>query len=94
MSEEIRLNRQFIEQEVPLAKPADVAVYLMMLAVGQDFKKVAEKLNMKESDVLRAWAYWLDRGGLQETEAKTEPKANTEAKPEREAQQKESAVNM
>ncbi len=92
MSEEIILSRQFIEQEVPLAKPADVAVYLMMLAVGQDFKKVAEKLHMKESDVLRAWAYWLDRGSLQETEAKTEPKVGTEAKPERKAQQKESAA--
>ena len=50
MSEEIRLSRQFIEQEVPLAKPVDVAVYLMMLAVGQNFKQVAEKLNIKESD--------------------------------------------
>lgn len=74
MSDEIRLSKEFIEQEVPLAKPEDVAVYLMMLAVGQDFGKAAEKLRMKESDVLRAWAYWLDRGVLQGTEIAVQKK--------------------
>lgn len=74
MSDEIRLSRQFIEQEIPLAKPEDIAVYLMMLAVGQDFRKVAEKLSMKESDVLRAWAYWLDREPVQTEKAEKEIK--------------------
>lgn len=64
MKEEIRLSRSFIEQEVPQAKPEDLAVYLMLLAVGQDFQKAAKMLGMKESDVLRAWAYWLDRGAF------------------------------
>lgn len=98
MSDEIKLSRRFIEQEVPLAKPVDVAVYLMMLAVGQDFKKVAEKLNIKESDVLRAWAYWLDRGGVQGTEAKTktetERNTQTEAKPAGQAQTEKTAAQQ
>ena len=44
MAEEIRLSKSFIETELPQAPPLYVSVYLMTLAVGQDVKKVAEKL--------------------------------------------------
>ena len=79
MSEEIRLSRTFIEQELPKAPPLYVSVYLMTLVVGQDSKLVAEKLHATESDVLRAWAYWLDRGISQET--KTEEAQKTQSSP-------------
>lgn len=80
MSEEIRLRRSFIEQEVPQAKPEDVAVYLMMLAVGQDFQKAAQMLHMKESDVLRAWAYWLDRGAFDKADSRIQTAKAAEKK--------------
>ena len=86
MSEEIRLRRSFIEQEVPQAKPEDVTVYLMMLAVGQEFQKVAQMLHMKESDVLRAWAYWLDRGAFSKTDSKVQTVGHAEEKAAEQAQ--------
>lgn len=48
MAEEIRLSKSFIETELPQAPPLYVSVYLMTLAVGQDAKKVAEKLKATE----------------------------------------------
>lgn len=56
MAEEIRLSKSFIETELPQAPPLYVSVYLMTLAVGQDAKKVAERLKATETDVLYAWA--------------------------------------
>ena len=38
----------------------------MTLAVGQDAKKVAERLKATETDVLYAWGYWKGKGYLQE----------------------------
>ena len=58
MAEEIRLSKSFIETELPQAPPLYVSVYLMTLAVGQDAKKVAERLKATETDVLYAWGYW------------------------------------
>lgn len=70
MAEEIRIDRDFIEKELPKAPPLYVSVYLMTL-VGGTSAEIAEKLNALESDVLRAWAYWKDRGFLREKEAGT-----------------------
>lgn len=72
MAEEIRLSKSFIETELPQAPPLYVSVYLMTLAVGQDAKKVAEKLKATETDVLYAWGYWKGKGYLQE-EQRQEP---------------------
>ena len=55
MAEEIRLSKSFIETELPQAPPLYVSVYLMTLAIGQDAKKVAERLKATETDVLYAW---------------------------------------
>ena len=79
MAEEIRINRDFIEKELPSAPPLYVSVYLMTLACGGSSADIAAKLGALESDVLRAWAYWKDRGFLQKTAAK--PKAESTAEP-------------
>ena len=73
MAEEIRLHKNFIETELPQAPPLYVSVYLMTLAVGQDAKMVAEKLNATETDVLYAWGYWKGKGYLQGAEKRQEP---------------------
>lgn len=61
MADMIQLSKKFIEEELPAAPPLYVSVYLMTLAIGRDSAKVAETLHATESDVLRAWAYWMDR---------------------------------
>ena len=68
MAEKIALSKNFIETELPAAPPLYVSIYLMTLAIGQDSAKVAEKLHATESDVLRAWAYWMDRKVMQKAE--------------------------
>ena len=68
MAEEIRLSKSFIETELPQAPPLYVSVYLMTLAIGQDAKKVAERLKATETDVLYAWGYWKGKGYLQEAQ--------------------------
>lgn len=68
MAEEIRISRDFIEKELPTAPPLYVSVYLMTLAGGGTSAEIAAKLGALESDVLRAWAYWKDRGFLKERE--------------------------
>ena len=70
MADKIELSKSFIETELPVAPPLYVSIYLMTQVVGQDSKKVAEKLNATESDVLRAWAYWMDRNVMQKAEEK------------------------
>ena len=75
MAEEIKLSKNFIEMELPAAPPLYVSIYLMTQVVGRDSAKVAEKLHATESDVLRAWAYWMDRKTMQKEEPKQEPKA-------------------
>ena len=79
MAEEIRLSKSFIETELPQAPPLYVSVYLMTLAVGQDAKKVAERLKATETDVLYAWGYWKGKGYLQE-EKKQETEETEQAK--------------
>lgn len=69
MAEEIRIGKDFIEKELPTAPPLYVSVYLMTLAAGGSSAEIAGRLNVLESDVLRAWAYWKDRGYLQEKTA-------------------------
>ena len=79
MADKIELSKAFIEQELPAAPPLYVSIYLMTQVVGRDSAKVAEKLNATESDVLRAWAYWMDRKVMQKEEEKpAEPPAPPE----------------
>ena len=71
--DEIKLSKHFIETELPKAPPLSVCIYLMTLSLGESSAAVAEKLNISESDVLRAWAYWKDRGFLKAKPAPKEP---------------------
>lgn len=66
MAEKIELSKAFIEKELPSAPPLYVSVYLMTLACGGTAAEVAQRLNATETDVLRAWLYWKERGYLQE----------------------------
>lgn len=68
MAEEIRISRAFIEQELPQAPPLYVSVFLMTQAIGQKAAEVAHALDILESDVLRAWKYWQERGYLLEAQ--------------------------
>jgi len=84
MADKIELTKAFIEQELPAAPPLYVSIYLMTQVVGRDSAKVAEKLNATESDVLRAWAYWMDRKVMQKEEekpAKQQPKLIASERP-------------
>lgn len=83
MAEKIELSKSFIETELPVAPPLYVSVYLMTLVVGRDSAKVAEKLHATESDVLRAWAYWMDRKVMQKGEESKPPQRRTLVSSER-----------
>ena len=67
MADEIRLSKNFIETELPMAPPLYVSVYLMTLATGGTAAEVAKKLNATETEVLYAWGYWKGKGYLKET---------------------------
>lgn len=66
MSEEIRISKQFIQEEVPKAPPLYVSVYLLIQSsgIGTTPGKIAEMLDVLESDVRHAWQYWQERGVL------------------------------
>ncbi|MBM6829543.1 DnaD domain protein [Anaerotignum lactatifermentans] len=73
MAEEIRVSVEFIEKELPLAPPLYVSVFFMTQAMGRQATaaEVAQKLDILESDVLKAWKYWKGRGcGLWKEEKK------------------------
>lgn len=62
MAKEIYLSSEFVEKELPLAPPLYVSIYLMTKSLeGADAARIADKLNILESDVVRAWQYWKDR---------------------------------
>lgn len=73
MAEEIRVSVEFIEKELPFAPPLYVSVFFMTQAMGRQAAAadVAQKLDILESDVLKAWKYWESRGcGLWREEKK------------------------
>ncbi|WP_304507085.1 DnaD domain protein [Anaerotignum sp.] len=62
MAREICITNEFIERELPLAPPLYVSIYLMTKALeSSDASVIAKRLNVLESDVLRAWQYWQER---------------------------------
>ncbi|MDD3393887.1 MAG: DnaD domain protein [Anaerotignum sp.] len=62
MAKEICISNEFIEKELPLAPPLYVSIYLMTKALeGADAAKIAQRLKVLESDVIRAWQYWQER---------------------------------
>ena len=63
MAEEIHILKDFIEKEVPKAPPLYVSVFLMTKAAEgkTSAAEIAEKLEILESDVLKAWRYWEER---------------------------------
>ncbi len=63
MAEEITIPINFIETELPKAPPLYVSVFLMTKAMPKcTAAEIAEKLVILESDVLKAWQYWADKG--------------------------------
>lgn len=85
MADEIKLSKNFIETELPVAPPLYVSVYLMTVATGGTAAEVAAKLGATETDVLYAWGYWKGKGYLQETEekqTKQQPKLIASQRPE------------
>lgn len=63
MAEEITIPITFIETELPKAPPLYVSVFLMTQAMPKcTSAEIAEKLAILESDVLKAWQYWADKG--------------------------------
>lgn len=81
MSEFIQINKQFIETEMTQAPPLYVCVYLLSKAKeNATTEEIAKDLNILESDVIRAFAYWQDREVVEEI-----PKAEETAKTPKEA---------
>ena len=53
MADEIRLSKNFIENELPTAPPLYVSVYLMTVAAGGTAAEVAAKLGVGNGCPLR-----------------------------------------
>ena len=82
MAKEICISSEFIEKELPLAPPLYVSVYLMTKALEDvDAATIARKLNVLESDVIRAWQYWQDREKVKPNDG-TQVRIFMEQKPE------------
>ncbi len=82
MAKEICISGEFIEKELPLAPPLYVSVYLMTKALeGVDAATIARRLNVLESDVVRAWQYWQDREKVKPSEG-AQTRIFMEQKPE------------
>ncbi len=62
MAEEITIPITFIETQLPKAPPLYVTVFLMTQATKQNAAEIAKKLEILESDVLKAWQYWEEKG--------------------------------
>lgn len=63
MADEITISITFIETELPKAPPLYVSIFLMTQATKQGTAaEIAEKLEILESDVLKAWQYWTEKG--------------------------------
>lgn len=62
MAEEITIPITFIETELPKAPPLYVSIFLMTQATKQNAAEIAKKLQILESDVLKAWQYWAEKG--------------------------------
>lgn len=70
MAREISISNEFIERELPLAPPLYVSIYLMTKALeSNDASIIAKRLNVLESDVLRAWQYWQERESIKAHDA-------------------------
>lgn len=67
---QIVLPKAFIERYMPHAPHAFTVIYIYAYSGGQSGKSlsnqaIAEALNILESDVIRAWKYWQEKGLLQ-----------------------------
>ena len=65
----VPVPREFIESRMAKAQGAYVKVYLLALLSGADGEEItaaemAEKLDLLESDVIKALAYWKNEGVL------------------------------
>ena len=63
----IPLDASFIEKYMPAANPTHVAVYVYALGMcylgkPSDNEYIARSLDILESDVLKAWKYWMKKG--------------------------------
>jgi len=76
----VSIDKSFILENIPDSNPTYIKVYLYLLALsGQDvdFKVIADKLSLLESDVLNAYKYWEEKGAfssdIKPTYTKEEP---------------------
>ncbi len=65
----VPVSKDFIETMMPSANPAYVTVYLYIMMLAMDSRKVetkdiAKKLGLIESDVVNAIKFWNDKGAL------------------------------
>ena len=77
--------KDFIEKEVPKAPPLYVSVFLMTKAAEgkTSAAEIAEKLEILESDVLKAWRYWEERDCFAKEAAQvSQPKAVPSERPQ------------
>ncbi len=100
----IPLDVSFIEKYMPRANPTHVTVYIYALTMcyqnkPSDNASIAAALDILESDVIKAWKYWMKTGLISVSEdgevtflpspraaskpAKTQPKPQTQEGPKR-----------
>lgn len=100
----IPLDVSFIEKYMPRANPTHVTVYIYALAMcyqnkPSDNASIAAALDILESDVIKAWKYWMKTGLISVSEdgevtflpspreavkpAKTQPKPQVQSEPKR-----------
>ena len=63
----VPLETSFINKYLPYANPTHVVVYIYALGLcysnrPADNKAIAEALDILESDVIKAWKYWMKKG--------------------------------
>lgn len=64
MSEEIRIKKDFLLKELPVAPHSYVCVWLMLQAkTDATTAEIAEVLAMPENEVIRAKRYWAEKDG-------------------------------
>lgn len=81
-SKHINVKKEFIEKEMPFAPPVYVCVYLMTEAYPTaPAKEIADRMNMLESDVLKAWKYWDERDLFTKPEVANIPSLMNQNKP-------------
>ena len=68
MPEEIKLSKEFVENELLSAPSGYTLVYLAALTIGESVERIAETLKITENKAKKALNYWKALGYLQQSE--------------------------